>query len=316
MSPRSGHHPLEFEPIYKQRVWGGRALEADFGRELPDGEAPFGEAWDVVDRPDDRVRVRSGPLAGTTLHDLWNGRRSELFGDGLDGLGEDFPLLLKLLDARRHLSVQVHPPASAAARFGGEPKSEMWYVLSADPGAKLFVGLRDGVTREGFEAAMAAGETEGTLHVIEPQAGQFLFIPSGRLHAIGAGLRLFEMQQNSDTVYRVFDWNRVGLDGAPRELHEEQALACIDFSDVAPAMGEPDGEVLVDCEHFRVERWVLEPGASRGGGEARFALYTVVEGEVQCGGAAFRPGGSFLLPVGGAPLEAREGAVMLRSTLP
>ena len=316
MASSPHQEPLTFEPIYKQRVWGGRALEADFGRALPDPEAPFGEAWDVVDRPDDRARVAAGPLAGRTLHELWNGRREELFGAGLADLPEDFPLLLKLLDARQHLSVQVHPPAAAAARLGGEAKTEMWYVLSADPGARLFVGLREGVTREGFERAMAAGETEDALHVLEPAAGEFLFIPSGRLHAIGAGLRLFEMQQNSDTVYRVFDWNRVGLDGSPRELHAAEALECIDFGDLEPTMGTAEGEVLVHCEHFRVERWAMDAGASRGGGEARFALFTVAEGEVRCGSAAFRCGDSFLLPVGGAPVEAASPAVVLRTTLP
>ena len=307
---------MVFEPIYKERVWGGRQLETDLGRELPEAETPFGEAWEIVDRPDDRGRVAAGEHAGRTLQELWTEQREELFGAGLEGAGPDFPMLLKILDARRHLSVQVHPPAPVAAELGGEAKTEMWYVLAADPGAKLFVGVKEGVTRESFERAVEEGRTEETLHVLEPEVGEFLFIPSGRLHAIGAGLVLFEMQQNSDTVYRVFDWNRVGLDGAPRELHTEEALRCIDFRDEAPSMGEADGERLVDCEHFRVERWQLKPGAPRGGGEPRFALYTVVEGTVSCGASTFDPGDSFLLPVGGAPLAAPAGAVVLRSTLP
>ncbi len=307
---------MVFEPIYKERVWGGRHLNTALGRTLPDAEAPFGEAWEVVDRPDDRGLVATGEHAGSTLHELWSQRREELFGAGLEEAGPDFPLLLKVLDARRHLSVQVHPPTSVATRLGGEAKTEMWYVLAAEPGAKLFVGVKEGVSRESFERAVEEGETEGTLHALEPKVGEFLFIPSGRLHAIGAGLVLFEMQQNSDTVYRVFDWNRVGLDGAPRQLHTQEALQCIDFDDVTPSMGEAQGELLVDCDHFRVERWAIEPGAARGGGEDRFALYTVVEGAVDCGASTFGPGRSFLLPVGGAPLKAPRGAVILRSTLP
>lgn len=315
MSEGSGVQPVAFEPVYKERVWGGRVLETDLQRQLPDAEMPFGEAWDVVDRPDDRGRVATGAHAGRTLHELWMEQREELFGAGLEHAGPDFPLLLKILDARRHLSVQVHPPASAVAELGGEAKTEMWYVLAADPGAKLFVGVKEGVNREVFERAVAEGRTEETLHELEPKAGEFLFIPSGRLHAIGAGLLLFEMQQNSDTVYRVFDWNRLGLSGAPRELHTDQALRCIDFDDVEPSMGEAQGERLVSCEHFRVERWEIEPGTARGGGEARFALYTVVEGAVDCGQSTFGPGRSFLLPVGGVSLEAPARSVVLRTTL-
>lgn len=312
----SGVEPVVFESIYKERVWGGRSLESAFGRHLPQAGGPFGEAWEIVDRPDDRGRVAAGEFAGRTLQELWSQQREELFGAGLEGAGADFPMLLKILDARQALSVQVHPPASAVVELGGEAKTEMWYVLAAEPGAKLFVGVKEGVTREVFERAVAEGRTEATLHVLEPKAGEFLFIPSGRLHAIGAGLLLFEMQQNSDTVYRVFDWNRVGLDGAPRELHTDQALACIDFDDVAPSMGVAQGERLVDCDHFRVERWVIEPGAPRGGGEERFALYTTIEGAVQCGASTFGSGRSFMLPVGGAPLESAAGAVVLRTTLP
>lgn len=311
-----GVEPVAFEPIYKERVWGGRLLETELGRQLPDAETPFGEAWEIVDRPDDRGRVAAGVYAGRTLQELWTQHREELFGAGLEDAGPDFPMLLKILDARRHLSVQVHPPASAVPDLGGEPKTEMWYVLAADPGAKLFVGVKEGVTRASFEQAMNEGRTEDMLHVLEPRVGEFLFIPSGRLHAIGAGLVLFEMQQNSDTVFRVYDWNRVGLDGNPRDLHTREALQCIDFDDVAPSMGEAQGEMIVDCDHFRVERWALEPHGPRGGGEDRFALYTVIEGVVRCGASSFDAGSSFLLPVGGAPLEAPSGAVVLRTTLP
>jgi len=141
-----------------------------------------------------------------------------------------------LLDAREKLSLQVHPPAHKAAALGGEPKTEMWYIADAAPDADLFVGLKRGVTRAEFEQKISTGEVAGCFHRVPVKRGDAMFLPSGRVHAIGAGLVIFEIQQNSDTTYRVFDWNRVGLDGKPRELHVPQSLASIDFDDFEPAL--------------------------------------------------------------------------------
>ncbi len=158
------------------------------------------------------------------------------------GNSEPFPLLIKLLDARETLSLQVHPPAAKAKELGGEPKTEMWYVAAAEPRSELFVGLKRGVTREQFEAQLAAGTVAECFHRVPVTAGDAMFLPSGRVHALGGGLVIFEIQQNSDTTYRVFDWNRVGLDGKPRELHVPQSLASIDFQDfVLP--GDSHGNV-------------------------------------------------------------------------
>ncbi len=307
--------PIVFEPLYMQRVWGGRELERQYGRELPDG-APYGESWEIVDRESEQSVVRGGRFAGKTLHELWTGHREEIFGADLPDSGR-FPLLIKVLDAREDLSIQVHPPLHRAAGLGGEPKTEMWYIAGADPGAKLYVGLKKGVTRGDFEKAIEEGGVADCVHEIEPKSGDSIFIPSGRLHAIGAGFLIHEIQQNSDTTYRVFDWNRVGLDGKPRELHVEESLASIDFGDFEPGMDVPNGTVIAECEFFRVEKVELVAGESLGKREAgRFSIFSVAEGEVACGSVRFGKGDFFLLPQGGGVVVAGSGAVVLRTTLP
>ena len=286
------------EPLYQERVWGGRTLESLYGRQLPSENTPYGESWEVVDREEAQSAVRKGRHAGRSLQDLWQHHREEIFGaDSLGWKCERFPILVKILDARDKLSIQVHPPADIAARMGGEPKTEMWYIVDATPGAELYVGLKDGVTHGEFKRGLSQGETAAQVHRISPHPGEFIFIPSGRLHAIGAGLLIFEIQQNSDTTYRVFDWNRLGLDGEPRQLHVEESLKCIDFNDVEPTMTEAQGDVLVDCEYFHVQRKTLPaaiptPIVPRG----KFAIIAVVSGEVASAGEVFSSGDFFIVP--------------------
>jgi mannose-6-phosphate isomerase len=227
-------YPLTFHPIFKDRVWGGRNLERLYQKSLPPA-VPIGESWEITDRPEGVSVIAHGPLAGKDLRWLMEHHRQDLLGDAGD-CGGRFPLLIKLLDAQDTLSLQVHPPAAVAAQLGGEPKTEMWYIADAQPDASLFVGLKPGVTRADFERAIAAGTVAECVHRVPVKAGDAMFLPSGRLHAIGAGLVIFEIQQNSDTTYRVFDWNRVGLDGQPRELHVAQSLASIDFHDFEPPL--------------------------------------------------------------------------------
>ncbi len=307
--------PIIFKPIYMQRVWGGRELERQYGRSLPDA-APYGESWEVVDRENEQSVVQDGPHAGASLHELWTAQREEIFGEGLPESGR-FPILIKVLDARDDLSIQVHPPADLAAGLGGEPKTEMWYIAAADPGAKLYVGLKDGSKKEDFERAIAEGTVASLVHAIEPRAGESIFIPSGRLHAIGAGFLIHEIQQNSDTTYRVFDWNRMGLDGKPRELHVEKSLASIDFGDFEPGMDEARGSVIAECEYFRVEKLALAAGETTGNREPeRFSIFSVAEGAIRCGSRRFGKGDFFLLPKGEGEVAAEENAVLLRTTLP
>ena len=297
------------------RVWGGRTLEDVYARKLPDAQ-PYGEAWEISDRSGEQSIVNEGELAGTSLHDLWTQQREQLFGSGLSG--EHFPLLIKILDARDDLSIQVHPPAHVAPQLGGEPKTEMWYIADASPGAKLYIGLKDGVSREEFEASIAAGTVDQVVHAVEPKAGQSIFIPPGRLHAIGAGLLIYEIQQNSDTTYRVFDWNRVGLNGKPRDLHVAESMACIDFEDFEPGMDQPEGNTLARCEHFVVDQLKLQEGAAMANPDPdRFSIVAVVEGEVRsANGRTFAPGDFLLLPRGASQLVAVSPATILQATIP
>ncbi len=307
--------PLVFEPLFMERVWGGRHLESLFHKNLPSG-ARIGESWELVDREEAQSVVHSGPLQGSTLHDLWTEHRAAIFGEVPDA--PRFPLLLKLLDARERLSVQVHPPASVAGELRGEPKTEMWYIADANPEGDIFAGLRQGVDRAEFEQALKSGDLAGKLHRIDVKAGDAIFIPSGRVHAIGAGTVIVEVQQNSDTTYRVFDWNRSGLDGKPRQLHIEESLRSIDFNDAEPSLQPKGSETVVDCELFNVEKWTLTaPRAACGA--AQSAIITCLEGEVDCAGARFSPGDFFLVAACQADKLLTSGAKpasLLRTTIP
>ena len=227
-------YPFTFRPIFKERVWGGRELERLYHKPLPPG-VPIGESWEISDRPGDVSVIANGTLAGKDLRWLMENHSADLLGEARPQGGR-FPLLIKILDAQDKLSLQVHPPPAKAAELGGEPKTEMWYVAEAAPGAELYVGLKRGVTRAEFEQRIKAGTVAECFHRVSVRPGDAMFLPSGRVHALGAGLIIFEVQQNSDTTYRVFDWNRLGLDGKPRELHIPQSLASIDFNDYEPSL--------------------------------------------------------------------------------
>jgi mannose-6-phosphate isomerase len=307
--------PLVFEPLFIERVWGGRRLESSFHKRLPPG-VRIGESWEVVDREEAQSVVHEGPLQGITLRELWTNHRAEVFGAGLPSTAR-FPLLFKILDAQERLSMQVHPPPEVAPRLGGEPKTEMWYLLDAMLGGDVYAGLKRGVTRADFERALREGNVIDLVHRLRVRPGDAVFIPSGRVHAIGSGNLLIEVQQNSDTTYRVFDWNRVGLDGRLRTLHVEESLQSINFSDYEPGVVQPHGETLVECAHFRVEKWVLDrPRSCPGNG---FAVFAVVEGEVDCAGRLFQPGDFFLVPAAIAQLELTPrspGVTVLRTAIP
>jgi len=281
-------YPLTFQPVFKERVWGGRELDRLYGKRLPPG-AVIGESWEISDRPGDASVIANGPLAGKSLRWLMENHARELLGDARPASDYHFPLLCKILDARDKLSLQVHPPASKAAALKGEPKTEMWFIADAAPDASLYVGLRRGVTRAEFEKKVAAGSVADCFHRIPVKAGDTMFLPSGRVHAIGDGLVIFEIQQNSDTTYRVFDWNRVGLDGKPRDLHVAQSLASIDFNDFEPKLVETkfvgDGKIqkrsLVTDPLFNVEAWKLNSGASGLLKSKKLQIIAATAGEIE-----------------------------------
>jgi mannose-6-phosphate isomerase len=322
--------PLDFEPLAMERVWGGRRLADRFGKVLPAG-AVIGESWELVDRPEAQSVVAAGhDLAGQTLGELWRSPdRARLFGaraaSPAAGAGQRFPLLVKLLDCEQTLSVQVHPPADVATELGGEPKTEMWVILDATPGAVLYVGLRRGVTRAHFERALAAGEdVSACLHRVGVAPGDAMFLPSGRIHAIGAGNLIAEIQQNSDTTYRVFDFNRLGLDGVPRPLHVAESLASIDWSDVEPSLLEPvpfpggDGAALVRDPLFEVDRLVVAPAdpPRPSAPEGECAVLVVAAGEVVVDGRRHGPGTTLLVPAdAGCRGELTGDGTVLRAVL-
>lgn len=231
--------PVVFEPILKPKPWGGRRLATLLGKRLP-GTEPIGESWELADLPGNESRVRDGPLAGRTLGQLVQAWGPRLLGDAelVDGR---FPLLVKFIDACDNVSIQVHPKPrgvlNGAAEFRAGIKHEAWYVLHADPGAKVYIGLKPGVGAEDVRHAVNASPIAGTkpsalvdlLQTWEVTPGECYYLPSGTPHALGAGVVVAEVQTPSDVTHRLYDWGRVGLDGRPRELHIEQALANIRY---------------------------------------------------------------------------------------
>jgi mannose-6-phosphate isomerase len=307
--------PLTFRPIFVERIWGGRQLESEFGKKLPPN-ARIGESWEIVDRPEAQSVVARGPLKGKTLHELWTEERSSIFGNVPNA--PRFPLLIKLLDAQEKLSLQVHPPEKVATKLGGEPKTEFWYVAAADPDAELLLGFCKPTARDQFENALRERTAADYVHKIRAKPGDAVFLPAGRLHAVGAGNLLIEIQQNSDTTYRLFDWNRLDDKGKPRQLHIDQALQCIDFNDVAPKLVEPQGELLVRHELFEIQK--LNLAAPREISlQGRFAIVCCLSGSLRCGDADLSPGGFCLVPASMQDQELqpqRKGTSLLRITIP
>ena len=243
-------YPLTFQPIFQERVWGGRNLESLFGKSLPAGKR-IGESWEISDRPEASSLIANGPLAGLSLRWLMEEHADKLLGDVPDRNGR-FPWLAKLLDAEADLSVQVHPPAEIATTLGGESKTEAWYIAHAAAKARIIAGLPENMTRDAFAERLGQPGFADCLHELTAEANKALFIPSGRLHALGAGTVVFEIQEDSDTTYRVYDWDRTGLDGQPRDLHVEQALESIDFSDTTPTLTTPEWETAEGHSLFRI----------------------------------------------------------------
>jgi mannose-6-phosphate isomerase len=296
--PLPTHHLVRFRPIYQERVWGGRKLESLYGRVLPQADQRYGESWEICDRVEAQTAVYGGPLDGLTLHELWTKFRVEIFGETSQTHPcERFPLLIKILDCQEDLSIQVHPNDGNAAAVKGEAKSEAWYVADCQLAARLYAGLKPGTTRESLELSMAAGTVAEQAEELQVQIGDCVAIPGGTMHALCGGLVIFEVQQNSDTTYRVFDWNRTGLDGEPRALHQEQALQVLDFDSPPPEVQRAAGDVLLDWPHFRLERWKMGKFEGRQAGECgTFLIGAVAQGQIECAGATCGEGDFFLIP--------------------
>ena len=263
--------PLVFDPVYQPYVWGGRKLSTYRSDGIPPA-GPIAESWEISTRVEGMSVVAAGPHKGKTLAELV----------------PDLPLLFKILDAKQHLSLQVHPDDARAAEFGGEAKNEMWGVLDAEPGAGVYLGFNEDATRDSIDAALATGTLAEKLAFYPASAGDVFWVPGGRVHAIGAGCLLYEVQQNSNTTYRLDDWGRMGVDGKPRELHLDAGRQVIDFSDTAPARmtatpiacADPGlhGDQLLTCPYFSLERWTVAAGAALPERDGGMAALFVVEG--------------------------------------
>lgn len=327
-------YPLTFDPIYMERMWGGRKLETYLGRKLTSSK-PVGESWELSDRDDVQSIVTNGPLKGVSLRELCNNYGKNLLGESYRGNTRKFPFLVKLIDAEKRLSLQVHPDEAACAKLrdGAEPKTEMWYIIQCEKNSRIIAGMKSNSTKRQFIDTLNSPDVENYLQVFDSRPSDAYFIKAGRIHAIGAGNLLLEIQQNSDTTYRVSDWGRVDENGKPRELHVEKALACLDFMDrTSPRItGVSDSmehnrkfPILNKCPFFRVDElrireiWqeTTEPGDS-------FHLITAINKPVTVGRgdrtAKLMPGCTCLIPAcfGGYSLiiENEEETIVVKTTL-
>jgi Phosphomannose isomerase len=310
--------PLTFVPVYKDNLWGGCRIPEKYHRSgTPEVCA---ESWEISAHPAGVGVVDGGPFSGRRLDDLAKEYGAALTGTKAPNPGS-FPLLFKIIDARQALSVQVHPNNANAAATGGEPKTEMWVVLDRTPEAKLYAGLKRGVTPEKLRGALADGTVDRQLVELPVEPGQALFIPGGMMHAIGAGCLIYEVQQSSNTTYRVFDWNRVGTDGKPRQLHVEESFKTIDWSLPPPQMITPESGTLegrnrwfpvVACDYFTLRKLELnEPLTVKQDGSS-FTAFFVVSGSVELssGGetVGLGAGRSALVPAAAAEFSLRPAS--------
>ena len=273
-------YPICFRPLLKRTIWGGSRLGQILNKPIG-AESDYAESWELVDHGDDQSIVDGGPLTGRSLAELIRDDSSWLLGDGV--AVSQFPLLLKYLDCNRVLSVQVHPDDEYGARMRPPDlgKTEAWYIVQAQPESLVYAGLRAGVDRRALAGAMEAGKTDEVLHSFHPKPGDCLFIPAGTVHALGAGLLVAEIQQSSDTTFRLFDWNRLGDDGEPRQLHVDQALEVTDYRSgpVQPRHSDRAAsgwQELVECDKFVLQS--LESGSASLAGDGKFHIVTVPRG--------------------------------------
>ena len=325
--------PLVFEPIFKPKIWGGRRLESRLLKSLPPDVA-VGESWEVADLEEDQSVVRAGPARGKTLGELVKQWGPDLLGKAELFEGR-FPLLIKYLDAREHLSVQVHPDEATARRLGGNVrvKNEAWYVVDAEGDACIYRGFRTGVTREDFVSAIENGTAASTLNRIPVKPEQCYFLPSGTVHALGAGVLVAEVQTPSDITYRVYDWDRVDpATGRGRDLHVEKALDCASFEPVELSFERrshvadvwSSATRLITSDSFIIEKVRMTEGIDRPISYHRLVIWMVLHGKgrIKCSSCAdpceFGPGDTVVLPAGlNEPVLATDlDCVWLEVTVP
>jgi len=319
-------YPLKFNPVYKDYPWGGSRIPETFKRDVPNGIYAYAESWEISDHDDGMSIVSNGELEGKSIREILKENPQEIMGSAVEGT--KFPLLIKLIDARQKLSVQVHPNDETAAQFGGEAKTEMWYLLG-DNKTQVYCGLNDGVTKASFQQAVAEGSSGGTMRPVPVKKDSAVFVRGGRVHAIDDGCLILEIQQNSNTTYRIYDWGRMGNDGKPRDLHIEQAINVINWNDHQDPLVEPKLMVDTDtfqcwevlkCEYFRLEKLtVTAPLEIPMSGRTFHALF-VSQGEatISWGDESLEaPAGTSLLVPAALPAYTLGGtATVLRTTIP
>ena len=323
-------YPLRFEPIYQYRLWGGRRLGDLLSAPLP-GDGPIGEAWVLSDRNDHSSQVANGPLKGRTIGQLLKQSPEQLLGK-LAQRFRRFPLLLKFLDAREMLSVQVHPSDANTDLLpvGETGKTEAWVVLEAETESRVYAGLKPGTTREDLRRALTNGTMADDLVRFTPKRGDGVFLPAGTVHSLGDDVVVFEVQQNSDVTFRLYDWGHVDAEtGHPRALQVDQALACVNFADGAAGLVTPvveattpvERERLFHCEHFWL--WRLRghsPFTVGAAGVPRVLVCIEGAGQVEHGGVTYAlgKGGVLLLPavVGACVFRPSSAANVLEIALP
>ena len=293
-------YPLRFDPIYQYRLWGGRRLSGLLSTPLP-GDGPIGEAWVLSDRDDHQSLVANGPLKGQTIGRLMEQHRARLMGKFAPRFSR-FPLLLKFLDAREMLSVQVHPSGAYPDLIpaGETGKTEAWVVIEAEKESHIYAGLKAGATPDGLRRSLADGTIADQLAGIVPKPGDAVFIPAGTVHTLGGDVVVFEVQQNSDVTFRLYDWDHVDAKtGKPRPLQVDQAFACIDFEGSAGGLLAPrvettmpvERERLFDCEPFRLWRLLgAAPFPVGATGEPRVLVCIGGSGQVEHGNIPYAVG--------------------------
>jgi mannose-6-phosphate isomerase len=312
-------YPLRFKPVYKDYIWGGGRIPEIFNREEPAGI--YAESWEISTHPDGRTLIANGPLAGKTLSDLLPAHKAALLGTKVKG--DDFPLLIKLIDARDTLSVQVHPNDGNADAVSGQPKTEMWYFLEGDGSAQIYCGLKPGAGKAEFLKAMENKTFAAILQSVPVKKGEAVFVPGGRVHAIGAGCLILEIQQNSNTTYRIYDWDRVDAAGKGRELHIDKALKVIDWENNGDPCCKISGTEIKTSPYFRLDRFELATAQKFPmSGESFHALF-VAEGAGTIswagGEESLQPGQSWLVPaaLGSYTVSPCGSAItLLRITVP
>ncbi len=295
---------MKFIPVYKDYPWGGSRISETYHRDLPAGI--YAESWEIADRHDGMSVVASGPLAGQTLREVLQTNPSRILGSRVEG--SVFPLLIKLIDAKQKLSVQVHPDDTSAKEQGGEAKTEAWYLLGDNP-ANVYCGFSRSTTQIDFLQAIKDGTTGESLRSIPVQNGDVVFVRGGAVHAIDAGCFLLEVQQNSNTTYRIHDWNRMGNDGKPRDLHIEKAIQAINWNQNENPLIDPQLKIdasgfqlweLLRCDYFCFEKMELTASHTFSiTGETFHALFAT-EGEAtlawEGGSETLKAGESILVP--------------------